>query len=153
MSSRSRSAAEAAMAARPIGRNKRSTTISRTASFPATSPRHGNWSADEVETVASSADSIRHALWPATVREKRPQSDRFEEGLSVEIAIIGGGFTGCSAALAAAGAGASVALLEARTIGWGASGRNGGQVIPGLKLDPQDMEENYGKEAGARLAE
>jgi glycine/D-amino acid oxidase-like deaminating enzyme len=103
--------------------------------------------------VASSADSIRHALWPATVRERRPQSDRFEEGLSVEIAIIGGGFAGCSAALAATEAGASVALLEARTIGWGASGRNGGQVIPGLKLDPSEMEEQYGKQAGAKLAE
>jgi glycine/D-amino acid oxidase-like deaminating enzyme len=103
--------------------------------------------------VASSADSIRHALWPATAREKRPQSDRFEEGLSVEIAIIGGGFAGCSAALAAAESGASVALLEARTIGWGASGRNGGQVIPGLKLDPLDMEQQYGKQAGAKLAE
>src|ERR1700752_1691941 len=103
--------------------------------------------------MASSADSIRHALWPATLGERRPQSDHFDKGLSLELAITGGGFAGCSAALAAAEAGASVALLEARTIGWGASGRNGGQVIPGLKLDPSDMEEKYGREAGARLAD
>jgi sarcosine oxidase len=103
--------------------------------------------------VGSSADSIHQALWPATVRERRPASDRFEDGRRVDIAIIGGGFAGCSAALAAAEAGAAVALLEARTLGWGASGRNGGQVIPGLKLDPMDMEAKYGKEAGARLAD
>jgi glycine/D-amino acid oxidase-like deaminating enzyme len=103
--------------------------------------------------VGSSADSIRHALWPATVREMRPVSDRFEDGRSVDLAIVGGGFSGCSAALAAAERGASVALLEARNLGWGASGRNGGQVIPGLKLDPSDMEAKYGKEVGAKLAE
>ncbi len=103
--------------------------------------------------MGSSADSIGHALWPATVRERHPASDRFEEGQSVDIAIVGGGFAGCSAALAAAERGASVALLEARTLGWGASGRNGGQVIPGLKLDPSEMEKEYGKDAGAKLAE
>jgi glycine/D-amino acid oxidase-like deaminating enzyme len=103
--------------------------------------------------VSSSADSIRHALWPATLRERRPLGDCFEEGLSVDIAIIGGGFAGCSAALAAAERGASVALFEARTLGWGASGRNGGQVIPGLKLDPSEMEAKYGKDAGYRLSE
>jgi sarcosine oxidase len=103
--------------------------------------------------VGSSADSIHQALWPATVRERRPASDRFGEGRSVDLAVVGGGFAGCSAALAAAEAGASVVLLEARDLGWGASGRNGGQVIPGLKLDPADMEAKYGKEAGAKLAE
>jgi len=103
--------------------------------------------------VASSADSIHQALWRAAVREARPDSDRFEDGRRVDIAIVGGGFAGCSAALAAAERGASVALLEARTLGWGASGRNGGQVIPGLKLDPSDMEEKYGKQTGAKLAE
>ena len=103
--------------------------------------------------MGSSADSIHQALWPATVRERRPASDRFGEGRSVDLAVVGGGFAGCSAALAAAEAGASVVLLEARDLGWGASGRNGGQVIPGLKLDPADMEAKYGKEAGAKLAE
>jgi sarcosine oxidase len=101
----------------------------------------------------SSADSIRDALWAATVREPVPAPDPFEAGRSVDLAIVGGGFTGASAALAAASHGAEVALLEARTIGWGASGRNGGQVIPGLKLDPSEMRAAYGDRAGAALTE
>src|SRR6201747_284159 len=54
--------------------------------------------------------------------------------INVEVAIIGGGITGCSAALDFAEAGVSVALLEARDFGWGASGRNGGQVLPGFAI-------------------
>jgi glycerol-3-phosphate dehydrogenase len=52
----------------------------------------------------------------------------------VDVAIIGGGFTGLSAARTLARQGVSVAVLEANTIGWGASSRNGGMVLTGLKL-------------------
>lgn len=102
--------------------------------------------------MTSSADSVRDALWTGTAREAAPIPDTFEPGRAVDLAIVGGGFTGVSAALWAAERGCSVALLESRTIGWGASGRNGGQVIPGLKLDPSEMRAAYGHEAGARLA-
>ena len=51
----------------------------------------------------------------------------------VSVAIAGGGYTGLSAALHLALLGVDVAVLEAHEPGWGASGRNGGQVIPGLK--------------------
>ena len=54
------------------------------------------------------------------------------EDLTVDAVIVGGGITGVSAALNLAESGHKVALLEAQTIGWGASGRNGGQVLPGL---------------------
>lgn len=101
--------------------------------------------------MSSSADSIRNSLWAATAREPVVAADPFQEGRQVDIAIVGGGITGISAALAATQRGASVALIEARTVGWGASGRNGGQVIPGLKLDPSEMRAAYGAEAGARL--
>lgn len=103
--------------------------------------------------MGSSADSVRNALWTATVRGPAPKADAFEAGRRVDLAIVGGGFTGVSAALAAAERGASVALVESHTIGWGASGRNGGQVIPGLKLDPSEMREAYGEADGRRLAE
>jgi gamma-glutamylputrescine oxidase len=52
--------------------------------------------------------------------------------ISVDAAIIGGGITGVSAALHLAERGFKVALLEAHEIGWGASGRNGGQALPGF---------------------
>ena len=47
--------------------------------------------------------------------------------------------------------GISVTLLEAREIGFGGSGRNGGQVIPGLKFDPDDLLKMFGNERGTRL--
>jgi glycine/D-amino acid oxidase-like deaminating enzyme len=50
-----------------------------------------------------------------------------------DVAIIGGGYTGLSAARALARRGADATVLEQHTIGWGASGRNGGQVLPGYK--------------------
>ena len=70
-----------------------------------------------------------------------------------DVCIVGGGFTGLSAALHLAEGGASVTVLDAGEVGAGASGRNGGQVIPGLKLDPSELEALLGPERGARLTE
>ncbi|MDO6962519.1 NAD(P)/FAD-dependent oxidoreductase [Rhizobium alvei] len=70
---------------------------------------------------------------------------------SVDLAIVGGGFLGLSAALSAARRGLSVALFEAGRIGEGASGLNGGQVIPGIKQDPEWILANLGENAGGRL--
>src|SRR5207245_9187689 len=64
-----------------------------------------------------------------------PQTDRSQPlPESADVAIIGAGFTGLSAARALAKRGATVAVLESETIGWGASSRNGGMVLTGLKL-------------------
>jgi len=52
-----------------------------------------------------------------------------------DVAVIGAGYTGLSAARAIAKSGATVLVLERETIGWGASGRNGGMVLPGYKTD------------------
>ena len=64
--------------------------------------------------------------------------------ITVDVAIIGGGITGCSAALDLAERGIDVALLEARDIGWGASGRNGGQVLPGYAIAQHKLERMVG---------
>ncbi len=72
---------------------------------------------------------------------------------SVSVAVIGGGFTGLSAALHLAERGADVVVLEAHEPGWGASGRNGGQVNPGLKGDPDEVERLFGQELGRRMVE
>ena len=101
--------------------------------------------------MGSSADSHHGSLWSATVREPALAAQPLAGEIRVDVAVIGGGITGCSTALSAAEAGASVALLEERTIGWGASGRNGGQVIPGLKYDPSEMRARYGEAAGRKL--
>jgi glycine/D-amino acid oxidase-like deaminating enzyme len=70
---------------------------------------------------------------------------------SVDLAIIGGGFTGCAAALEAARLGASVCLLEAETIGHGGSGRNVGLVNAGLWLPPEQVIAALGQAPALRL--
>lgn len=67
------------------------------------------------------------------------------------VAIVGGGFTGLSTALHLAAKGVDVTLLEAHEPGWGASGRNGGQVNPGLKHDPDVIEADLGPDLGRRM--
>jgi glycine/D-amino acid oxidase-like deaminating enzyme len=69
----------------------------------------------------------------------------------VDVAIIGAGFTGLSAALSLARGGASVAVFDSHTIGWGASSRNGGMALTGLKLPTATLISRYGKEATARM--
>mgnify|MGYP001375999757 FL=1 len=59
--------------------------------------------------------------------------------VQADVCIVGGGFTGLSAALFLAERGFSVVLLEGGRIGWGASGRNGGQMIPGLRKGAADL--------------
>jgi glycine/D-amino acid oxidase-like deaminating enzyme len=71
--------------------------------------------------------------------------------VTADCVIVGGGFTGLSTALHLAERGVRVIVLEANEPGWGASGRNGGQVIPGLKLDPSELRAKYGEERGRRL--
>ena len=70
---------------------------------------------------------------------------------SVPVAIIGGGFTGLSTALHLAEQGIDALVLEAREPGWGASGNNGGQVNPGLKHDPDQIEADFGADLGRRM--
>ena len=68
-----------------------------------------------------------------------------------DVAIVGGGYTGLAAARELARRGAAVALLEARTLGWGASSRNGGMVLTGLKLEAEQLVAKYGLETARRL--
>jgi len=70
---------------------------------------------------------------------------------SVDVAVIGAGFTGLSAARTLAKRGASVAVLEAHTVGWGASSRNGGMVLTGLKLGVNKLISMYGRERTQRM--
>src|ERR1700692_1665888 len=69
----------------------------------------------------------------------------------VDVAVIGAGFTGLSAARTLAKRGAKVAVLEAETIGWGASSRNGGMVLTGMKLGVNKLISMYGRERTQRM--
>ena len=69
----------------------------------------------------------------------------------IDVAIVGAGFTGLSAALALAKRGASVAVLESHTVGWGASSRNGGMALTGLKRPVDWLVAKFGLPAARRL--
>ncbi|NUO78455.1 FAD-binding oxidoreductase [candidate division KSB1 bacterium] len=68
-----------------------------------------------------------------------------------DIAIIGAGLTGLSTALHAARSGASVVVLEQERIGWGASTRNAGMALTGLKLSPEQLVKRYGRERARKF--
>ena len=70
----------------------------------------------------------------------------------VDVAVIGAGFTGLSAARSLAKRGAKVAVLDSETVGWGASSRNGGMVLTGLKLGVNKLISMYGRERTQRSA-
>ncbi len=88
-------------------------------------------------------------FWLGTIEIPAPSPRDFPQ--RVDVAIIGAGFTGLSAARSLARGGASVAVLESQTVGWGASSRNGGMVLTGLKLPAATLIARYGKEATARM--
>jgi glycine/D-amino acid oxidase-like deaminating enzyme len=95
---------------------------------------------------------VRQSLWAATAA---PGLDlpQLSGDLRAQVVIIGGGYTGLSAALHLAEAGRDAVVLEAADIGERASGLNGGQVIPGVKYDPDPLEAMFGPGLGARLIE
>ena len=95
-------------------------------------------------------DKTEQNLWRMTAGADLRTSP-LDEDASADLVVIGGGFTGCSAALHAAERGAKVRLLEAETIGHGGSGRNVGLVNAGLWMPPDEVEEKLGREAGAKL--
>jgi glycine/D-amino acid oxidase-like deaminating enzyme len=78
-------------------------------------------------------------------RSGRPLPD------TADVVVIGGGYTGVNAARELARRGVSVTLVEARTLGFGASTRNGGIVHPGYKWGPRELLERYGDETGRAL--
>lgn len=80
-----------------------------------------------------------------------PDTLPLEADAAAKVAIVGAGFTGLSAALHLAEAGVDTLVLDASAIGWGASGRNGGQVNPGLKWEPEELVETFGADLGGRM--
>lgn len=84
----------------------------------------------------------------APLPEERPS---LTGALDVDVAIIGAGYTGLSAALHLAMAGKTVVVLEANRVGWGASGRNGGQIHSGQRQEPEWFEARYNRAISQRF--
>ncbi len=83
--------------------------------------------------------------WYGATRNRELGLSPLDGDCRTDVCIIGGGYTGLSAALHLARRGYSVRLLEARKIGWGASGRNGGQLGSGQRKDQHFLEKKLGK--------
>ena len=91
----------------------------------------------------------RSAYWQDTI--EAPNLDALPLPPRADVAIIGAGLTGLSTALAVAKRGVSVVVLEAHNAGWGASSRNGGMVLTGLKLEPTELVAKFGIEIARAL--
>lgn len=81
------------------------------------------------------------------------RAPKLEGEATADVVVIGGGYTGLHAALNAAERGFSVILLEAGRIGWGASGRNGGQAIPGWRKGAKELIAAFGRNKAKALFE
>jgi len=92
------------------------------------------------------------SLWAATA-PAAPATPPLEGSVNADVVVIGAGYAGLSTALHLALRGTRVVVLEAHEPGWGGSGRNGGQVIPGLKYDPDELEVKFGSGRGQRLVD
>lgn len=91
--------------------------------------------------------------WYAETAAPLPPFPALEGTVRADVVVVGGGYTGLSAALHCAEAGLSVVLLEAHRVGWGASGRNGGQVGSGQRLGQRELERLVGPGDARRLWE
>ncbi|MBP0600814.1 FAD-binding oxidoreductase [Herbaspirillum sp. LeCh32-8] len=83
------------------------------------------------------------SLW-AAIGGEAVHAPALAASMRCDVVVVGAGYTGLSTALHLAEGGASVCVLDAAQPGWGASGRNGGQVIPGLKYDPDQLRVMFG---------
>lgn len=99
-----------------------------------------------------SGPELPPSLWAATARPAAATAT-LDADIETDVAIVGGGFTGLRAALEIAGRSTSVAVLEAGEPGWGASGRNGGQVNPLFNILPREVIRRVGPVFGPRLIE
>lgn len=95
-------------------------------------------------------DPITHGLWAHSALPVETAGPLAAD-MTTDVIVVGGGFTGLAAALRLAEQGAEVTLLEARDIGYGASGRNVGLVNAGLWMSPSEIVQRLGDDHGERL--
>ena len=94
--------------------------------------------------------SLPRSYWAATAAPG-PPIPALDGSETADVVVVGAGYTGLSAALHLAQRGAAVLVVDAHEPGWGASGRNNGQVVAALKHEPHEIEQRFGLERGSTL--
>jgi gamma-glutamylputrescine oxidase len=94
-------------------------------------------------SVATELKLTQNSYYAATANLPADYA-KLEDNVEADVCVVGGGFAGLSAAIELADRGYSVVVLEAKQIGWGASGRNGGQIIAGLACEQSVIEKTLG---------
>jgi gamma-glutamylputrescine oxidase len=89
--------------------------------------------------------------WYADTANPHPEHPALDSALDCDVCVVGGGYTGLMTALELAERGYGVVLLEAERVGWGASGRNGGQVITGYNKSMGDIAARMGTDDARKL--
>jgi gamma-glutamylputrescine oxidase len=93
---------------------------------------------------------VRRSYYEASA-QRTAQYPSLQTDIACDVCVVGGGLAGLSAAIDLADAGFTVAVLEAGRVGWGASGRNGGQALVGLACDMQVVERQLGHERARQV--
>jgi gamma-glutamylputrescine oxidase len=95
--------------------------------------------------TANDRPGVYPASWYAATATPLAAFPALEGDVTADVCVVGGGYTGLSAALHLAEAGFDVVLVEAQRVGWGASGRNGGQVGSGQRREQAWLERQFGR--------
>jgi len=101
--------------------------------------------------MASSPESFSRSLWWNAAGEAKPNHSKLNGVHEADVVIVGGGFTGLSSALFLAERGKTVVVLEARHVGFGASGRNGGVVSTKYRVSLSVMAQPHGRQVAQRM--
>jgi gamma-glutamylputrescine oxidase len=104
-----------------------------------------------LSSVLSSDDPLVRDSYYEASAQRPDRHAPLQTDIACDVCVVGAGLAGLSAAIDLADAGFTVAVLEARQVGWGASGRNGGQALVGLACDMQVLERQLGLEAARRV--
>jgi len=100
--------------------------------------------------LANELKLTQNSYYAASANEQ-PIYSKLESNIDADVCVVGGGFAGLSAAIELTDRGYSVIVLEAKHIGWGASGRNGGQIIAGLACEQEVIEKALGFDAAKKV--
>ncbi|MFW6345022.1 MAG: NAD(P)/FAD-dependent oxidoreductase, partial [Halomonas sp.] len=103
--------------------------------------------------MKASLSADHAASWYAATANPAPERPPLDGEIGCDVCVVGAGFTGISAALHLAERGLSVVVLEAVRVGYGASGRNGGQIVNSYSRDLDVIETKYGAETARALGD